>query len=106
MGEGRGRDGSRGRMGRFGPQLCIFLLVFTFFGCTIVISVSKVLMGRLAVSESVLNIINYDISGRLWPHPQTTVQTTEIRVYINHLGHTRFHNEFGGCEIALKSTSL
>ena len=96
MGEGRGRDGSRGRMGRFGPQLCIFLLVFTFFDCTIVISVSKVLMGRLAVSESVLNIINYDISGRLWPQS----------VYINHLGHTRFHNEFGGCEIALKSTSL
>ena len=54
MGEGRGRDGSRGRMGQFGPQLCIFWLVFTFFCCTTVISVSKVLMGRLAVSESVL----------------------------------------------------
>ena len=44
-----------------------FGLSLRFFGCTIVISVSKVLMGRLAVSESVLNIINYDISGRLWP---------------------------------------
>ena len=95
---GRGRDGSRGRMGRFGPQLCFFWLVFTFFCCTTVISVSKVLMGRLAVSESVLNILLIiTLVADRWPHRV---------LYINHLGHTRFHNEFGGCEIALKSTSL
>ena len=63
MGEGRGGMARGVEWVDLALNFVFFWLVFTFFCCTTVISVSKVLMGRLAVSESVLNINNYDISG-------------------------------------------